>query len=126
MWKSGEWAHIFTTQKKLVESILKAQEQSKEEIESLLKTLADSVRKDTAPQHQYYRDNFNSIDLHDRYHSDMQCHHKITGWEPKFIVSILETSFVNSFAIHGPSNLTFIQFCNSIAEEIINPEFKFE
>lgn len=82
----------------IIDSILQAQSVDDEEILRLRGKLGNSSKKDDEV-HQYYKDNFNAIDIFDGYWYDIKTQHKIQSWTPKFIISLLEMGFVNSYAI---------------------------
>jgi hypothetical protein len=63
--------------------------------------------------HQFYKDHFNSIDMLDKEYYSLQYHHKLCEWEPRYIISCLQTGIVNcstfASAFENMSALTFFQ-----------------
>ena len=83
----------------VIEMILQAQQVPEGEVERLKYKLSRNHLNSTDIVHKYYASNFNLIDVIDRYWYDINSHHKIDSWESKFIISLLEMGFVNSYAI---------------------------
>ena len=104
----------------IIENILSSQNINDSQITELKVKLSTSHSKD-AVIHDYYKNHFNNIDLIDKYWYDINSHHKIQCWESKFIVSLLEMGFVNTFAITSCFRNcgTFASFVDDLILKII-------
>ena len=73
-----------------------------------------TIHRVTGPLHSHCRECFNFVGLHDIYVSVLQKKYIISNWESKFIMSLLESSLINCFAIHPHFCKTdFGSYCKS-------------
>jgi hypothetical protein len=80
-------------------------------------------RVDGDIHHAHYKEHYNSIDQHDRYWYQLECQHPISQWRAKFILSVLQSSMINSwilFKYFGGLGL------REYREEIIKSIFEFK
>jgi hypothetical protein len=81
----------------LVEIVLKSQSLPANATTGLQIKLEHSIGASNPIPHVHYKQVFNGVDLHDRHWNEIQGHHTIRRWESKYIISVLQTFFVNSF-----------------------------
>ena len=111
----------------LVERIIAREFIAQDEIAAFQDALiASPTPHADAHAHHHYKRTFNSVDRHDSKWYDMQSHHHVREWASKLIISILESSLVNSFVVfsfHHP--ITFSDFCSQLARAICSTKFNF-
>ena len=83
-----------------IAAILAFQAISPLQIDLFKSSFSSSSCKENGPHHDLYRDQFNSIDLHDQCWYKLQGNYKVRNWRAKFILSILEVGLVNSYALY--------------------------
>jgi hypothetical protein len=66
-------------------------------VESLQRSLHDQYMADPAPLHDFYKDNFNFVDLADRRWYSVEEHHQHQRWQTKMILAILRTAVSNTW-----------------------------
>jgi len=103
----------------LVEEIKMVNRISNDELKKMANSLKSSPSSQTPPHHSKYREQFNSIDLHDKKWYKLQNHHYILQWKPKFIASILQSGIVNAHVVYQHfEKKRFLEFCEQLALEI--------
>lgn len=107
----------------LVEIVLKSQSLPANATTGLQIKLEHSIGASNPIPHVHYKQVFNGVDLHDRHWNEIQGHHTIRRWESKYIISVLQTFFVNSFAcfkfFNSESAINFNKFCEDICCQIV-------
>jgi len=112
----------------LINIVLKAQAVKSSDLEKTEKLLKAAPRptKDVLSHcHKYYRQNFNSIDLHDKSYYKKEGHHFCRSWIARFILSFLTTGLVNAYAIYSKDKIkqpAFRPFARAVAKGVVKKE----
>jgi hypothetical protein len=75
--------------------------EQKDSIDNLLDKIETRSFNSKPPHHQFYRENFNHVDRHDRYHFICCAKFKVTSWETKMLPSILTDIIANSWVMES-------------------------
>jgi len=109
-----------STRAENIKILLDSQRFTQVQIQELKESLTHSSKRGNSIISQHYKDTFNSVDLINRRYYDLQWHHTITKWEPKFIISILEIGFINSFSLFNQiKQITLFDFVKIICQHIL-------
>lgn len=111
----------------MIHGILVAQELDQAAIRERIEKLKKGGKMTKPIHHEYYRDHFNSVDIHDGYWYSLQGNHRIVKWQAKFVVSLLEIAIINAFALgkrHGKE--TVAKFRDDMANRALSPSFHLE
>jgi len=68
-----------------------------EEIADLLKEIDSGAHKEYSA-HEFYRENFNAVDMFDRTWYSFEEAHTIKDWRTKFALGLLRCNIINLFA----------------------------
>lgn len=107
--------------KDLVEDLVRAAELGEGEIRVILETLGKSAFSSSPPQHNFYRANFNGVDLHDRYWNRLQDQHSMKGWQAKFTFGLLQSGLINSWVCYRQfEEVTLDRYADRLASSLLH------
>lgn len=112
--------------KDLIQNLLKDQQISQTDVICAKKSLESATSSQTPLHHEYYRRNFNAIDLIDKAWYSLQNHHTIQEWESKYIISVLQLGILNSWTLFKFfENVSLLEFYEKLAKDLLDPNWKF-
>lgn len=85
--------------KELIERVIKTCNQSCSYQQKLLKAIETNNFSSLAQPHEFYRNNFNSVDLHTRRWYNAYFAYGVRHWRAKMILSILTCGIVNVYTV---------------------------
>jgi hypothetical protein len=96
-------AHSGKKRENLIESIVKYFAPDPETEREYLKTrreLESKGNSTAAPHHALYREEFNAVDLFDKYYYKSTAPYPVKHWRTKMFLSMFQVFFINSFTLY--------------------------